>query len=114
MSYSTVNQVRIKLKDIIKREISDDIINSSISDADAMIDSYLCRYYDTTLFSSSIAIINTLSKTLAASFVTGTLFQDYDQSASTWESKQYNWAIKELKLLQDGVTRIPGLTRLAC
>lgn len=112
MPYSTVAQVRVKLKDYEKREIADDILNNAIAEADSIIDSYLCKYYNTAGFSSSIGIINTLSKCLAASYATGTLHQDWDQSASTWESKLRNWAINQLHLIQDGTMNVPGLDRI--
>jgi hypothetical protein len=110
--YCSAEDVRIKLKDIVKREIPDDIINSAIADADAYIDAHLNRYYDITGFSSSIPIIKTISKTLASSIVMGTLYQDFDQSASTWESKLWNQAINRLKQIEDNTLTIPTLSRI--
>lgn len=110
--YSSVEQIRIKLKDNTKREFDEEIISSAIADADAMIDSYLNRYYDITGFSSSIGIINTISKSLACAFSTGTAFNDFDQASSTWESKMMNYAKNLLKLIQDDTMSVPGLVRI--
>jgi len=112
--YCTEADVRTKIKDLEKREIASDIIISAIEDADNLIEAYLCRYYDPTGFSSSVGVIKTISKIISAAIVTGTNYGDFDQSASTWESKQYNWAMNKLKLIQDGTMSLPGLSRISC
>jgi phage gp36-like protein len=109
--YSTTEQLRIKLKDNTKREFEEEVISSAITDADNYIDSYLANYYDISQFSSSVGIINSISKTLACAFVTGTQFGDFDQSSSTWESKMWNAGKNMLQQIQDGTMIIPGLTR---
>lgn len=109
--YTTTEKVRIKIKDDVKREYHENLILSAIADADNLIEAYLCNYYDITNFTSSVGILNSISSSLAAGFVTGIAFQDIDQAASTWESKMYNWGKNTLKLLQDGTINIPGQSR---
>jgi phage gp36-like protein len=110
-TYATEDQMRIRLKDQIKREIDSTTISEGINWASALIDGYLAAFYDITEFTASVPLINAICKNLAAAFISGTLFQDYDQSASTWESKQYNWCIEQLRAIQDGLVIVPGITR---
>lgn len=112
--YCSVLEVRKKLKDITRREIPEELINSAISDSDSTIDAYLTRYYDVTTFSSADPLINSISKSLAASITVGSLYADYDQVASQFETRLWKEGEGRLKLLQDGTVRIPGKTRIAC
>lgn len=112
--YSTPDQVRIKLKDYVKQELDDTVIIQSIEEADGIIDAFLCRYYTISEFNATFSIINSISFTLACSILMGTTFMDFDQAASTWESKLYNQAKDKLYMLEDGTLRVPGLTRIFC
>ena len=110
--YTTKFRVRTKVKDNIKEEFNDSVLDELIEESDSIIDSYLNQYYDVTQLSSTIGIISTLSTIISSGMITGTTFQDFDQSASTWESKLLNQAKNILKLIQDGTMSIPGLTRI--
>lgn len=112
--YSTPDQVRVKLKDFIKKEVEDIVISQAIEEADGIIDAFLCRYYTVSELNSTQSIINSISFTIASSVIMGTLFNDFDQSASTWESKLMNQGKDKLYMIQDGTLKIPGLNRIFC
>lgn len=111
-SYATDKQVRIRLKDYINKQYESDTILEGIARASGMIDAHLCNFYDTANLSSSIQIINQICVDLAASYVIGSSFQDWDQSASTWESKLHQMGMQLLRSIQDGIAHVPGVARI--
>ena len=97
--------------DKFNQEFDSDLILDGITAASSMIDAYLNAFYDITGFSDQIPFINTVARSLAASYVIGSGFQDFDQSSSTWEGHLYKWCRAELRSVQDGLTSIPGVAR---
>ena len=110
--YATVANLKIKLKDYTNNEYDQNMLDRSLLDASALIDGYLAAFYDLTdaLYIAS-PLIEALCLSLAAALTQGTQFQDWDQSASTWESKLYRWVIDTLRGLQDGTITLPNVGR---